>query len=124
MNCKRLSGKTDQENRVLILIMLAGTVYFHVALTFFSLYELNFCFLTDFAFSSWKTQNKYTAMENHSIARLEEELGMHSYLYNSSQVCDRTSGIFTSSSNGWTNGRFCNSLSVFMLLFILINKTF
>ncbi|XP_062596534.1 uncharacterized protein LOC134257978, partial [Saccostrea cucullata] len=57
----------------------------------------------DFTFSSWKTQNKYTTMEEHSIARLEEELGMHGYLYNSTQVCERTSGIFASPSAGWTN---------------------
>lgn len=45
-------------------------------------------------------------MEDYSIARLEEELGMHGYLYNSSQVCDRSSGVFNSPSAGWTNGGF------------------
>lgn len=65
-----------------------------------------FNFLLDFTFDSWKTKNKYTVMEDYSIARLEEELGMHGYLYNSSQVCDRSSGVFTSPSAGWTNGGF------------------
>lgn len=63
-------------------------------------------FLLDFTFNSWKTKNKYTVMEDYSTARLEEELGMHGYLYNSSQVCDRSSGVFTSPSAGWTNGWF------------------
>lgn len=44
-------------------------------------------------------------MEKYSTARLEEELGLYGYLYNATQMCDRTSPIFDSPSAGWTNGQ-------------------
>lgn len=44
-------------------------------------------------------------MEKYSTARLEEELGLYGYLYNATQMCDRTSPMFDSPSAGWTNGQ-------------------
>lgn len=41
-----------------------------------------FNFFLDFIFDLWKIKNKYIVMEDYSIVRLEEELGMYGYLYN------------------------------------------
>ena len=43
-------------------------------------------------------------MEDFGIAKLEEELGLHGYLHNSSSMCNRTTGLFANSTNGWRNG--------------------
>lgn len=41
-----------------------------------------FNFFLDFIINLWKIKNKYIVMEDYSIVRLEEELGMYGYLYN------------------------------------------
>lgn len=43
-------------------------------------FVFNFCL--DFIINLWKIKNKYIVMEDYSIVRLEEELGMYGYLYN------------------------------------------
>lgn len=43
-------------------------------------------------------------MDSHSIAILEEELGLFGYFYPKNQTCDKT-GKFSASS-GWTNSKF------------------
>lgn len=43
-------------------------------------------------------------MDSHSIAILEEELGLFGYFYPKNQSCDKT-GKFSASS-GWTNSKF------------------
>lgn len=58
----------------------------------------------DFTFTDWKLQKGYSVMEDFGIAKLEEELGLHGYLHNSSSMCNRTTGLFANSTNGWRNG--------------------
>lgn len=58
----------------------------------------------DFTFTDWKLQKGYSVMEDFGIAKLEEELGLHGYLHNSSSMCNRTTGLFANSTNGWKNG--------------------
>lgn len=50
-------------------------------------------------------------MEEFSIAKLEEELGLYGYLHNATSMCNRTAGMFAGSTDGWKNGnrwRFIN----------------
>jgi hypothetical protein len=61
--------------------------------------------ITDFVLDDWKRDRGFTSMEEHSIARLEEELGMFGYLHKPADICNRTAGIFTSPATGWTNSK-------------------
>lgn len=44
-------------------------------------------------------------MEEFSIAKLEEELGLYGYLHNATSMCNRTAGMFAGSTDGWKNGK-------------------
>lgn len=68
-------------------------------------------FWIDFTFTDWKLQKGYSQMEEFSIAKLEEELGLYGYLHNATSMCNRTAGMFAGSTDGWKNGnrrRFIN----------------
>lgn len=62
--------------------------------------KLSIC-IVDFSLSQWKAEKMLSIMDNYSIAKLEEELGLFGYLNSENQTCDKT-GTFSASS-WWTN---------------------
>lgn len=62
--------------------------------------KLSIC-IVDFSLSQWKAEKMLSIMDNYSIAKLEEELGLFGYLNSENQTCDKT-GTFSALS-WWTN---------------------
>lgn len=53
-------------------------------------------------------------MEEFSIAKLEEELGLYGYLHNATSMCNRTAGMFAGSTDGWKNGKRRRSINKYI----------
>ena len=64
-----------------------------------------FSLYSDFVLSNWKTERGLTTLTESSIALLEDDLEMFGHLHKPADVCNRTTGSFTSPATGWTNGK-------------------